>query len=150
MFRWNTWNTFACNINQQTILSAAQAIKNSGLINYGYEYVYATSTWTNFTIWIGFSYWCYMSSVIDDCWSVKSSRDSSGNLVADPSRFPNGMKWLADQVHALGLKIGIYSSAGTLTCAGYPASLGREAQDARLWASWGIDYREYMSTDRCL
>ncbi|EPS41014.1 hypothetical protein H072_5097 [Dactylellina haptotyla CBS 200.50] len=120
---WNTWNTFGCNINQATILSAAQAIKNSGLINSGYQYV-----------------------VIDDCWSVKSGRDSSGNLVADPSKFPNGMKWLADQVHALGLKIGIYSSAGTLTCAGYPASLGREQQDANLWASWGIDYLKY---DNC-
>ncbi|KAK6508744.1 hypothetical protein TWF506_010821 [Arthrobotrys conoides] len=120
---WNTWNTFGCNINQQTILTAAQAIKNSGLIDYGYEYV-----------------------VIDDCWSVKSGRDGQGNLVADPSKFPNGIKWLADQVHALGLKIGIYSSAGTLTCASYPASLGREQQDAKLWASWGIDYLKY---DNC-
>ncbi|EWC48816.1 hypothetical protein DRE_00121 [Drechslerella stenobrocha 248] len=87
-----------------------------------------------------------MHSVIDDCWAVKSGRDSSGNLVADPSKFPNGMKWLADQVHGLGLKLGIYSSAGTLTCAGYPASLGREQQDANLWASWGIDYLKY---DNC-
>ncbi|EPS45471.1 hypothetical protein H072_526 [Dactylellina haptotyla CBS 200.50] len=120
---WNSWNTFACNINETTILSAAHAIKNSGLINFGYEYV-----------------------VIDDCWSVKSGRDSKGNLVADPSKFPHGMKWLADQVHALGLKIGIYSSAGTLTCAGYPASLGREERDAALWASWDMDYLKY---DNC-
>jgi len=120
---WNTWNTFGCNINQATILSAAQVLKNSGLSNYGYQYV-----------------------VIDDCWSVKSGRDGNGNLVADPSRFPNGIKWLADQIHGLGLKIGIYSSAGTLTCAGYPASLGREQQDANLWASWGIDYLKY---DNC-
>ncbi|KAK6527578.1 hypothetical protein TWF694_004562 [Orbilia ellipsospora] len=120
---WNTWNTFGCNINQTTILSAARTIKESGLSKSGYEYV-----------------------IIDDCWSVKSGRDKSGNLVADPARFPNGIKWLADQVHGLGLKIGIYSSAGTATCAGYPASLGREQQDANLWASWGIDYLKY---DNC-
>ncbi|KAK6535720.1 hypothetical protein TWF694_002169 [Orbilia ellipsospora] len=84
--------------------------------------------------------------IIDDCWSLKSGRDSSGNLVADPSKFPNGMKWLADQVHGLGLKLGIYSSAGTLTCASYPASLGHEQTDANLWASWGIDYLKY---DNC-
>jgi alpha-galactosidase len=62
--------------------------------------------------------------------------------VADPSKFPNGMKWLADQIHALGFGFGMYSSAGTATCAGYPASLGHETQDAATFASWGVDYRK--------
>jgi alpha-galactosidase len=82
---------------------------------------------------------------IDDCWS-ENSRDGSGNLVASRAKFPSGMKALADYVHGKGLKLGIYSSAGLTTCAGYPASLGNEQRDANLWASWGIDYLKY---DNC-
>lgn len=82
--------------------------------------------------------------ILDDCWS--SGRDSSGALVADTKKFPSGMKAVADQVHALGLKYGMYSSAGTATCAGYAGSLGHEAIDAKTWASWGVDYIKY---DNC-
>jgi alpha-galactosidase len=73
-----------------------------------------------------------------DCWSNKN-RDSQGRLQADSGKFPNGIASVASKVHALGLKIGIYSDAGTATCAGYPASIGREALDAATWSSWGID-----------
>ncbi|UBU09454.1 lectin [Nonomuraea gerenzanensis] len=119
---WNDWNTFFCNVNETLIRQTADIMVSSGMAAAGYEYVN-----------------------IDDCWSTRS-RDAAGNLVADPQKFPSGMKALADYVHAKGLKLGIYSSAGTTTCAGYPASLGYEQRDAALWASWGIDYLKY---DNC-
>ena len=85
--------------------------------------------------------------VVDDCWSVKSGRDSvTQRIVPDPDKFPDGIKGIADSLHALGLKAGIYSSAGTETCAGYPASIGYESLDAATFASWGIDYLKY---DNC-
>ena len=83
----------------------------------------------------------YQYVVIDDCWQV--ARDADGNIVADPQRFPSGMKALADYVHSKGLKLGIYSDAGTKTCAGRPGSLGHEYQDARQYAAWGVDYLKY-------
>src|SRR5690348_3132434 len=93
---WNDWNTFGCNISDSLIRQAADAMVSSGMSAAGYKYVN-----------------------IDDCWSQRS-RDGSGNLVADRAKFPNGMKALADYVHGKGLKLGIYSSAGATTCAGYP------------------------------
>jgi alpha-galactosidase len=64
---------------------------------------------------------------VDDCWSVQTGRDNITNqIIPDPDKFPDGISGTANQVHALGLKIGIYSSAGTKTCAGYPASIGYE------------------------
>lgn len=84
---------------------------------------------------------------IDDCWSDKNKRDeSTGRLLPNLTRFPEGIKGTASKVHEMGLKIGIYSSAGTKTCAGYPASIGRESIDAQTWAEWGIDYLKY---DNC-
>ncbi|MGW4897807.1 hypothetical protein ACWEQL_37005 [Kitasatospora sp. NPDC004240] len=82
---------------------------------------------------------------IDDCWTAPS-RDAAGNLVPDPVKFPNGIAAVADHVHALGLKLGIYEDAGTRTCAGLPGSLGRETRDAALFASWGVDLLKY---DNC-
>ncbi|NUO97965.1 MAG: alpha-galactosidase [Nonomuraea sp.] len=119
---WNDWNTFFCNVNESLIRQTADIMVSSGMAAAGYTYVN-----------------------IDDCWSTKA-RNSAGDLVADPQKFPSGMKALADYIHAKGLKLGIYSSAGTTTCAGYPASLGYERRDAALWASWGIDYLKY---DNC-
>jgi alpha-galactosidase len=78
---------------------------------------------------------------------VKSGRDTvTGQIVPDPVKFPDGINGIAAQIHALGLKVGIYSSAGTETCGGYPASIGNEALDAATFASWGIDYLKY---DNC-
>ena len=87
----------------------------------------------------------YTYVVIDDCW-MASRRDEQGYLQADPERFPSGIKALADYVHGLGLKLGIYSSAGTKTCQGYPASLDHEKEDAKKFAEWGVDYLKY---DNC-
>jgi alpha-galactosidase len=119
---WNDWNSFGCTVSDSLIRQTADAMVSSGMAAAGYTYVN-----------------------IDDCWSQKS-RNSSGDLVADPQKFPYGMKALADYVHGKGLKLGIYSSAGLTTCAGYPASIGNEQRDANLWASWGIDYLKY---DNC-
>lgn len=119
---WNNWNSFGCNVNESLVRQTADVMVSSGMAAAGYTYVN-----------------------IDDCWS-EMSRDGSGNLVASRSKFPSGMKALADYVHGKGLKLGIYSSAGLTTCAGYPASLGNEQRDANLWASWGIDYLKY---DNC-
>ncbi len=117
---WNSWNMFGSNIHEDSIRQTADALVSYGLQDCGYGYI-----------------------VIDDCWSVKDGRDSHGNLVADPAKFPSGIKALADYVHDLGFKIGIYSDAAEKTCAGYPASYGFEEQDAALWASWGIDFLKY-------
>nr|WP_245665883.1 cellulose binding domain-containing protein [Actinoplanes subtropicus] len=123
---WNSWNTFGCNINETLIRQMADAIVSSGMSDLGYKYV-----------------------VVDDCW-FNRNRDSSGNLQGDPSRFPSGMKALGDYLHGKGLKFGIYEVPVTKTCAqgtgGYPGSTGsqgHEAQDARQFAAWGVDYLKY-------
>jgi alpha-galactosidase len=117
---WNSWNMFGHNISEASIRETADALVSSGLKDCGYGYI-----------------------VIDDCWSKKDGRDKNGNLVADPQKFPNGIKALADYVHNLGFKIGIYSDAAEKTCGGYPGSYLFEEQDAQLWASWGIDFLKY-------
>jgi len=113
---WNDWNAYGCNVSEQLVEQTALAMHNDGLQAAGYQYVN-----------------------IDDCW-MSSSRDASGNLVANPSKFPDGIAAVASYVHSLGLKLGIYEDAGTATCAGYPGSYGHEQQDATLFASWGVDY----------
>ncbi|KAB8233407.1 hypothetical protein ETB97_001359 [Aspergillus alliaceus] len=121
---WNSWNAFACNIDAPKILTAAEETINLGLKDAGYEYIN-----------------------IDDCWSVKGRRDPNTNrMIPDPTKFPDGIAGVASKIHDMGLKIGIYSSAGTETCAGYPASLGYEKVDAESFAEWGIDYLKY---DNC-
>jgi alpha-galactosidase len=115
---WNSWNKFGCNVSESMIRQMADAMAKSGMKNAGYQYV-----------------------VIDDCWQVE--RDKSGNIVADAERFPGGIKALADYVHSLGLKFGIYSDAGSKTCAKRPGSLGHEYQDALQYAGWGVDYLKY-------
>jgi alpha-galactosidase len=115
---WNSWNKFGCDVREELIRGTADAMVKSGMKDAGYQYV-----------------------VIDDCWQV--SRDRDGNIVADAQRFPSGIKALADYVHSAGLKFGIYSDAGDKTCAGRPASLGHEYQDARQYAAWGVDYLKY-------
>lgn len=119
---WNSWNTFGCDIDEQLIRDTADAMVESGMRDAGYEYVN-----------------------IDDCW-MAPERDADGNLQPDPERFPNGIKALADYVHARDMKLGIYSSAGTMTCQGLPASLGHEVEDAAKFAEWEVDYLKY---DNC-
>ncbi|MEO2060442.1 MAG: glycoside hydrolase family 27 protein [Mesonia sp.] len=115
---WNSWNKFACDINEKVIREAADYMVSSGMKDAGYEYI-----------------------VIDDCWHGK--RDSLGFITADKERFPSGMKALVDYVHSKGLKFGIYSDAGWETCGGRPGSRGREFQDAQTYAKWGVDYLKY-------
>jgi alpha-galactosidase len=115
---WNSWNNFGCDVSESLIKSVADAIATNGMKAAGYQYV-----------------------IIDDCWQV--GRDAAGNIIADPVRFPSGIKALADYVHALGLKFGIYSCAGTNTCAGRPGGLFHEVADARAYAAWGVDYLKY-------
>jgi alpha-galactosidase len=112
---WNSWNKFGCNVSEQLIRETADAMVSSGMQAAGYQYVN-----------------------IDDCWQV--SRDAQGTIVADPTRFPAGIRALADYVHSKGLKLGIYTDAGTLTCEKRPGSLNHEVQDAKTYASWEIDY----------
>jgi alpha-galactosidase len=115
---WNSWNKFACNVNEQTVRDTADAMVSSGMRDAGYQYV-----------------------VIDDCW--QGPRDPGGVITADALKFPSGIKALADYVHSRGLKFGIYSDAGRLTCGGRPASQGHEYQDALAYARWGVDYLKY-------
>ena len=119
---WNDWYSVYCGVNAQLVEQTAQEMVADGMKAAGYDYVN-----------------------IDDCW-MDPSRDASGNLVPDPTRFPGGIAPVAAYVHSLGLKLGIYEDAGTTTCAGLPGSFGHEAQDAATFASWGVDYVKY---DRC-
>jgi len=115
---WNSWNYFNCNINENVVKEIADAMVVTGMAAAGYEYV-----------------------IIDDCWQIDRLQD--GTLVADPLRFPNGIKVLADYVHSKGLKFGIYSDAGKLTCQKRPGSLNYEAIDAKTFSEWGVDYIKY-------
>jgi alpha-galactosidase len=115
---WNSWNKFACNVNEQTVRDTVDAMVASGMRDAGYQYV-----------------------VIDDCWH--GPRDADGFITADTQRFPSGIKALADYIHSKGLKFGIYSDAGRLTCGGRPGSQGHEYQDALTYARWGADYLKY-------
>jgi alpha-galactosidase len=112
---WNSWNKFGCDVNDGLIRETADAMVSSGMKAVGYEYVN-----------------------IDDCWQV--SRDSSGTIVADPEHFPAGIKGLADYVHGKGLKLGVYTDAGRLTCQKRPGSYQHEVQDVKTYADWGVDY----------
>jgi hypothetical protein len=119
---FNDWNAFGCNVSEQLIKDTALAMHTNGMQDAGYQYVN-----------------------IDDCW-LEKTRSADGHLVPDPVKFPDGIKGTADYVHSLGLKLGIYEDAGTMTCAGYPGSYGHETTDAQDFADWGVDYLKY---DNC-
>ncbi|KAJ3279997.1 hypothetical protein HDU76_009324, partial [Blyttiomyces sp. JEL0837] len=121
-FVYVSFTAYRTGPSDSLVRAVADSMVSSGLAAAGYQYVN-----------------------IDDCWQA-SSRASDGSIVADPTRFPNGMKAVSDYVHSKGLKFGLYSSAGTKTCAGYPAGLGNEKKDATVYASWGVDYLKY---DNC-
>ena len=113
---WNSWNHFQGKVDDTTVREIADAMSANGMKDAGYVYVN-----------------------IDDTW--EAGRDAQGNIQTN-SKFPD-MKALADYVHSKGLKLGIYSSPGPKTCAGFEGSYGHEAQDAHTWAAWGIDYLKY-------
>ena len=115
---WNSWNKFGCDINEKVVRDAADVMVSSGMRDAGYQYI-----------------------VVDDCW--QGGRDGHGVLIADPAKFPSGMKSLSDYIHSKGLKFGIYSDAGSKTCGGRVGSQGHEYRDARTFAEWGVDYLKY-------
>ena len=113
---WNSWNKFACKgLNEQVIRQTADTMVANGMKDAGYQYVN-----------------------LDDCW--QGERDAAGNIQPDAERFPSGMKALGDYIHGKGLKFGIYTDAGTMTCAKRLGSMGHEYQDAKQYANWGVDY----------
>ncbi|WP_433968102.1 glycoside hydrolase family 27 protein [Tunturiibacter gelidiferens] len=113
---WNSWNKFGCQgLNEKVVRETADTMVSSGMKDAGYQFV-----------------------ILDDCW--QTGRDTSGNIVADAERFPSGIEALADYVHSKGLKFGIYTDVGTMTCAKRPGSIGHEYQDAKQYANWGVDY----------
>lgn len=116
---WSSWNLFRHRIDENVFLTMAKAMKDSGLADAGYIYVN-----------------------IDDCWQ-SSMRDENGRMQGDLTTFPHGIKWLAQEINKLGLKLGIYSSNGTLTCEDLPASLYNERIDAETFAEWGVEYFKY-------
>ncbi|OHW97661.1 alpha-galactosidase [Colletotrichum incanum] len=119
---WNSWNTFKQNINQALIENTATAMVEKGLAGAGYNYV-----------------------VIDEGWQALE-RDAEGRQQHNATRFPAGVAALADHVHGLGLKIGLYSDSGIFGCGFTPGSWGYEELDAHTYAGWGIDYLKY---DNC-
>jgi len=115
---WNSWNKFGCDVSEKLIMEMADALVANGMKDLGYEYI-----------------------VIDDCWQV--ARKNDGTIIADSTRFPSGIKALADYVHSKGLKFGIYSCAGKMTCQKRPGGNGYEVIDANTYAKWGVDYLKY-------
>lgn len=113
---FNSWNAFRCDIHEDKFLTAAREMVSLGLKDAGYNFVN-----------------------IDDCWSLKTRDQVTQRIIPDPAKFPDGIKGTADAVHNLGLQLGIYADAGTITCAGYPGSLGYEDLDATTWDEWGVD-----------
>ncbi|XP_077518805.1 alpha-galactosidase A-like [Amblyomma americanum] len=129
---WRTWQRFRCNtdllehydecISETLVKDMADRMLMDGYSQAGYEYL-----------------------IVDDCWS-SMSRDTSGNLVADPRRFPSGMKAVVDYVHSRGLKFGINAGIGAKTCNGYPGSVNNFERDAKTFADWGVDF---VNADGC-
>jgi alpha-galactosidase len=121
---FNDWNSFHCNVSEQLMVDTADYFVTSGLKDAGYTYVN-----------------------IDDCWAAPERDPATGRLTSHPVKFPHGIAWLADYVHQRGLKLGIYTSAGTQTCAKtMPGALDHEDIDAQTFADWGVDYLKY---DNC-
>ncbi len=119
---WNSWNAFQADIDEQKIQAIADAMVKSGMRDAGYDYL-----------------------VLDDGW-MAPERDKDGRLVADPRKFPSGMKAIGDYIHRQGLKFGIYQDRGKLTCQQLPGSFGHEQIDMEIFAKWGVDY---IKMDSC-
>ena len=114
---WNSWNCWGLDLSQEKVFSSALALINSGLADYGYSYIN-----------------------IDDAWQA-AQRTDDGILMPNEN-FPD-VKAIGDWLHNRGLRLGIYSSPGNLTCGGYLGSLGYEEKDAQTWNDWGVDYLKY-------
>ena len=113
---WSSWNTLRCDYTEKDLREIADALVSSGLQAAGYGYVN-----------------------IDDCWEA-AARGSDGQLAADAAKFPQGLAAFGSYLHSLNLSFGLYTSSGPATCAGFPGSWQHEAQDAKTFAVWGVDY----------
>ena len=121
---WTSWNTFFEQNSEEKMISQVDALLELGLEQFGYTFL-----------------------TIDDFWQLPERDNATGRMVADPDRFPNGIRYLSDYIHSKGLKIGIYSSAGRFTCSGFlPGSLGHEKTDVEMLVDWEMDYFKY---DNC-
>lgn len=119
---WNNWNSFGCDVSEKLLLDTSAQLVHLGLRDLGYQYV-----------------------VLDDCWQDPKGRDGTGKLQVDYSKFPNGLNAISEHLHGLGLKYGMYSSAGEMTCARFQGSLDHEGDDAQSFADWGVDMLKYDS-----
>ncbi|KAL8315853.1 hypothetical protein RB597_007599 [Gaeumannomyces tritici] len=119
---WNNWNAFGCDVSEHLLLSTAEKLVSLGLRDLGYNYV-----------------------VLDDCWQDPKGRDEHGKLQPEATKFPRGLKAISDDLHAMGFKYGMYSSAGEMTCARFEGSLDHEKDDAQSFAAWGVDMLKYDS-----
>ncbi|KAK3318879.1 glycoside hydrolase superfamily [Apodospora peruviana] len=119
---FNTWNIYQCDYTADVLLAQARAMVDTGLVKAGYD-----------------------RFMLDDCYSLRQ-RNSKGRIVADPAKFPHGMKNFTDSLKSLGLRAGIYSDAGYQTCGGFPGSYGHEAEDLETFEEWGFHYLKY---DNC-
>ncbi|MES2418169.1 MAG: glycoside hydrolase family 27 protein [Bacteroidota bacterium] len=115
---WMSWNLMSMSVNEKGLREMADAMVATGMIKAGYQYIF-----------------------IDDGW--QGGRDNKNNMIADPKKFPSGIKALAIYLHERGLKLGIYSDAAPLTCGGLTGSLNFEEQDAKTFAKWEVDYLKY-------
>ena len=121
---WTSWNTFFEYNSEERMISQVDALLELGLDKFGYTFL-----------------------TIDDRWQLPERDNATGRMVADPDKFPNGIRYLSDYIHSKGLKIGLYSSAGRFTCSGFlPGSLGHEKTDVEMLVDWEIDYFKY---DNC-
>jgi alpha-galactosidase len=129
---FNDWNAFACNVSQSLVEQTALAMHDNGMQKAGYDYVNIDDCWMN-----------GRSVTTGAADKIAAGRDANGHLIADPTYFPDGIKAVADYVHHLGLKLGIYEDIGTATCQGLAGSYGHEKTDAEDFAKWGVDYLKY-------
>jgi alpha-galactosidase len=117
---WSSWNNFGEDINEQLLVETIDAMVANGMRDAGYVFVN-----------------------LDDGWQRYKGARRDHPLEVDPQKFPRGIAWLANYAHEHGMKLGIYSGPGQTTCAGYTGSEGHEAEDAKMFASWGVDHLKY-------
>ena len=112
---WNSWNFAHCNVDEEMAISMINTMATNGMRDAGYNYIN-----------------------IDDCWA--GSRSSNGTIIPDPTRFPTGIRYLADYAHSHGMKLGLYTARAAFTCMYRPGSFGYESIDAQTYCDWGVDY----------
>ncbi|MEI6753449.1 MAG: alpha-galactosidase [Paludibacter sp.] len=134
---WNSWNFFGSSVNEEVIKKTADLLVEKGLANAGYKYLVIDDTWV---------YGRVKRSFDKNAPEDRTGRDASGRIIVDSSKFPSGMKSLADYVHSKGLKFGIYTAPGCSTCGGFTGSFGYEATDVKTYSEWGVDF---IKLDQC-